>query len=404
MRRIVSLVLACWSTAPLAAQGRMLARFSEAQWREPTFVVDRAAYVAIFEVLDGGRVAQRYPRVEAQGAFALPAGETLLSDLDVNVGRMTEPPGSRTVFWSGGSYGTRPVATGSAPTARVLVLVASPAPLRVVPSSEFPALFQQSLAGTDSSLERRARTVAAIVAAVRPTADAEVATDIATMWLVSYHEFRGAGRSLAAGDPISRGAGCETGGYGIGILTTYSLEAACGPEFAHAQLNGSWGFGWAPFYPVYYTQPRRSPAAPTVPVTIGVRPGQRVTPTGPFGGGGPGVVRVAEPVVEQLPALRTVRWSGPIAGTSAEPGSAAPPMIQPSRGGSADRPSVGSGVRVTMPAPILVAPSSGGARPGGIAGSPPAAPAGSRRGPASAAPVPQAAGRAASPAVAPRKQ
>ncbi|MBI3789328.1 MAG: hypothetical protein HY275_00415 [Gemmatimonadetes bacterium] len=320
MRRVVSFAFAVTVALPLGAQGSLVARFSESQLREPTFVVSRSAYVAVFEVLDGGRVVQRFPRVEAQARFALPAGESLLSDLDIPLGRVTEAPGSRTVFWSGGRYGTRPVAYGSAPAARTLVLVASTSPLRVGPSAEFPALFRGAFEKSDSTRSRDDRTVATIAELVRPEGAADVATELTTMWLTDYREFRGAAASIASGDPLpSNGIAGGCGGYNIGVLTTYSQELACG-AYQPVWMGGGWsysfGAGYVPYFPIFFVPTRTTANPGSRPnTTVGVLPGQRVTPTGPFGGSAnPRITRVAEPPVEEIPQARIVRWNGGIAG------------------------------------------------------------------------------------------
>ena len=365
MRRVLSMVVTVLVVAPVGAQGTLVARFSESQFREPTFVVSQAAYVGIFEVLDGGRVAQRFPRVEAQGRFALPAGETALSFLDVNIGRVTETPGTRTVFWTGGGYGNRPVAAGAASTARTLILVASTSPLRMGPSAEFPELFQKSLARADSTLSRDKRTVAAVVAAVQPEGEAQVTTEITTLWVTDYREFRGAGVSIAANDPLPYlHGGATCGGYGIGVLTTYSAELACGRE--PIWMGGGWsygfGAGFVPFLPTYYLPGthNRAPTAPNAPPPVGVFPGQRLPSPGPQGGG---VTRVADGPIEQVPALRRVYWSGGIAGAPALPasggGSADP--VGGGGGGGAGRPAgFVRGEAPMLPSPISHAPASAG--------------------------------------------
>lgn len=404
MRHVLTLAAIVAAAEIAGAQGTFVARFSESQWREPTFVVSRPAYVGVFELLDGGRIAQRYPRVEAQNEFALPAGETALSYLDVPIGRLTDAPGTRTVFFNSGGYGARPVATGAAPMAHTLILVASSAPLRIGPSAEFPALAAKQLAATDSSLSRHDRALAAVLALVRPASgDAQMATEVSTLWSIDYKEYRGLGRSIAAGDPLPgtynryreggyggdgyRSGAC--GGYGIGVITTYSSEYACGREAVW--MGGGWaydiGAGYVPYLPIYFRN-RRSPGS-TTPENkpVGVFPGQRVTPTGPQGGG----VRVSEPPIEQVPALRG-RWTGSIAGAGEMPMAPASPAAMGGGGGggggghamptaqrysgpvfvapaSASPPArplaAGGATQVAGPTPILVAPAAAPAPVGG---------------------------------------
>lgn len=410
MRHVLTLAVTFVSALSAGAQSALVARFSESQWREPTFVVSRAAYIGVFELLDGGRIAQRYPRVEAQNEFALPPGETALSYLDVRIGRLTDSPGTRTVFFNSGGYGARPVASGGAPMAHTLILVASSAPLRIGPSSEFPAIAAKMLASTDSALSRHDRAVAAVLAAVRPAAaDADVATEVSTMWAAEYKEFRGMGRSIAAGDPLpgrrggyrEAGYGGEgyssgaCGGYGVGVLTTYSAEFACGREAVW--MGGGWaydiGAGYVPYLPTYWRGRRAPTTAAPENKPVGVFPGQRVTPTGPQGGG----VRVPEPPVEQVPAMRG-RWTGSIAGAAEVPvsqpaapmgsggggggGQAAPvgrhyyggpSGIAPTPGAPASRPVEGGTTQVYVATPVLLAPAAGSTKPAATASAPHAA-------------------------------
>ena len=405
MRRFLTMSAALVAAIPVGAQGTLMAKFSEGQWREPTFVVSRAAHVAVFELLDGGRIAQRYPRVEAQNEFALPAGETPLSYLDVNIGRLTQEPGTRTVFFNAGGYGVRPVANASAPTAHTMILVSSTAPLRIGPSAEFPAIAAKELEAIDASTERKARALAAVLAAVRPAGSAEVASDVVTMWSVDYREFRGAGTSIAAGDPLPgthwggyreggyySAGGC--GGYGIGVITTQSPEFACGREAVW--MGGGWaydiGAGYVPYLPFYYGDGgRRAPSAPTIEnKPYGVFPGSRLTPTGPQGG----VVRAPEPPVEQVPAMRG-RWGGSIAGSGEVPMGTPVGALNNGGGGGGEAPHAAPTVS-RYSGPIFVAPSAPPARApqgsGAVAVSTPApilvapmsAPAAGARGPAPA--------------------
>ena len=398
MRRILPFVACMLAALPLGAQVALLARFSESQWREPTFVVSQAAYVGVFELLDGGRIVQRFPRAEAQGFFALPAGETPLTYLDVNVGRVTEPPGSRTVFWNGGTYGTRPVASGGRPTARTLMLVASATPLRVGPSSEFPALARAALDSVDRALGSRERALAAVLAVVRPSGEADVASDVQTLWFVSYPEAHGMARSLAADDPVMYRGTCDV---------VSSASNACGTSLEHGGMphdgygssygssyGGGWGWGWLPYYVPYFptAMPRMAPTRPMTPVTVGVLPGQRVTPMGPQGGGpSRGVVQLPDGPVEQVPALRTVRWNGPIAGA----GGAYPSPVAPTTMGGAPPAPVAPAIHAAPTfAPVFSIPS---ARPTGpvrsasptYGGAPMTTPAAApmARGPAPAAPA-----------------
>lgn len=320
MRRVAAALVLALMAPPAMAQGTLVARFSETSFREPTFVVSQPSYVGVFEVLDGAKVVQRFPRVEAQASWILPAGESRLGDLDVVLGRVTDAPGTRTVFWNGGGYGNYPVAQGARTTARTLILVAASRPLRAGPSAEFPARYAEAWARTDSTAAREVRTLEALLAVVKPEGAAEVATERTTLWVTDYREFRGAGVSIAANDPVPYVGTGACSGYNVGVITTYSQELACGAQ--PVWMGGGWatsfGAGYVPYFPIFTTVPTAPPSASPAPgqPPVGVFPGTRVTPTGPFGGSPSArVTRVPEPPVQQVPAYRTVYWSGGIAGT-----------------------------------------------------------------------------------------
>ena len=257
--------------APLAAQERSLvAVFSETQWREPTFVVSRASYVGVFELVGGTRVVQLYPRGDAAARTALPAGETPLAMLDVNLGRLIDAPGVRTVFWQNGTFDQRHMPVSSVTDARTLLLVASTSPLAVGLPSEFPARHARALLAVNSALPPQVRAVQAAMAAVHPAlTGAELASDLQTMWLSSNPELRGSVASIGARDPYDSGLGCDAiYPYGYAAFTTYSSMRGCPDAFIPV-----WGYGWwVPAYPVFFT-PR--PAAPPATPTYGVPP---VTP------------------------------------------------------------------------------------------------------------------------------
>lgn len=364
-RRFRCFALAVMAAVPAAAQERSLvARFSETRWHEPTFVVSRAAYVGVFELLGGTRVVQLYPRGEAAAATALPAGETPLAMLDVNIGRVTGAPGVRTVFWQNGSYDQRQAPSSGVTEARTLLLIASDQPLAVGLPSEFRARFPRALAAIDSALPPQVRAVQATMAAVYPAlATADLASDLQTMWLASSPAFHGSVASIGANDPYDNGLGCDAiRPYGYAAVTTYSSMIGC-PE-PYIPL---WGYGWwIPGIPVYFpVTPRAVPNGPT----IGVFP---VSPTSSR------VRHVADKApIEQVPALTSSAFSAPSGSVSniagggrieTVPAVAAYPMAAPGGRGGGALHAVGERAQIHEDVPSYArpagAPSSRGAGPG----------------------------------------
>lgn len=259
---------------PAAAQERtLIARFSETRWREPTFVVSRASYVALFEIIADARVRQLYPRGMAAAATLLPAGETPLAMLDVSVGRLVDAPGVRTVFWQGGSYAQRHAPVSAVTEARTFLLVASVEPLTIGLPSEFGATFAGALARVDNALPSQVRTVQAVVAAVHPaSAAAEVTSELQSMWLSSNPSLHGSVASIGATDPYDSGLGCDAlYPYGYAAITTYSSLRGCPEAYLPIWLGyGWWGAGGVVFVPAPTPGPARPPAfgaPPTVPGT-----------------------------------------------------------------------------------------------------------------------------------------
>ena len=269
-RSLALVVLA--AAAPLAQERTLVARFSATQWREPTFVVSRAAYVALFEIVTDLQVRQLYPRGSAAAATRLPAGETPLAMLDVNVGRLVEAPGVRTVFWQGGSYGQRRAPESAVTDARTFLLVASDEPLTLGLPSEFGAAFDVALARVDSTLPGSVRTVQAVVAAVHPASrTADVASELETMWLAWNPALRGAAASIGANDPYNSGLGCDAiYPYGYAAFTTYASMRGCPEPYIPVWFGHGWGYGGVVFVPAPRSGGGRAPiigVPPNAPAT-----------------------------------------------------------------------------------------------------------------------------------------
>ena len=404
-------VLVMLVAAPSAAQERSLvARFSATQWREPTFVVSRASYIALFEMVSATQVRQLYPRGMAAAATRLPAGETPLAMLDVSIGRIVEAPGVRTVFWQGGDFGQRHVPASEAIDARSFLLVASTEPLVVGMPSEFAGAFAVALSRVDSALPAQVRAVQAVVAAVHPASKtAEVASELETMWLAANPSLRGAATSIGANDADGAAIGCEAiYPYGYAAVTTYASTRGCPDAFVPLWFDfGGWGTTGVLFIPAPMTGGERPPvvgftpssptAAPHVsgrvrhvgrewpieqrPVSTGSAfsaPANRVQnvagggreervplpappPTTGGGGGGGGVGRSGRPVADRAREEFVPRASAP--SVPARPWGGAP-ATTPVR--EAPR-------RVSPASPVLSAPAAPRA-----ASSPPARPATSR--------------------------
>ena len=296
MRQIVVASLVFAAALPLGAQERTLdARFSQTAYAEPTFYVNRAAFVAVFEILGGDRVVQRYPRVEAQAATALPAGETALAWLDVNIGRVTDAPGTRTVFYRDGQATSGAGFPARAATARTMLLVASTQRLNVGASADFLPRFREALDRQPAGRDGQERVLAAVTQVVRPDdAGVEFVTYVETMWVVGFPEFRNSAVSAYANESYGYGSACDAiAPFGYAAYATWTDTSGCPSPFV-AYFPGYLFFALPrhPFgYGPYAYSPRdRGP--------IGVAPAGPV----PFGGS-PGVHRAKPLTTQTLPAV-----------------------------------------------------------------------------------------------------
>ena len=296
MRQLVIASLVLAGALPLGAQERTLdAGFSRTAYAEPTFFVSRAAYVAVFELVGGDRVVQRYPRVEAQAATALPAGETTLAWLDVNLGRIADAPGTRTVFYRSGMAASSGGFPTRAPTARTMLLIASTQRLKVGASVDFLARFRDALDRQPAGRDVQDRALAAVVDVVRPDdAAAELVTSLETMWVVAFPEFRGAALSAYANESYGYGSACDAiAPFGYAAYATWTNTVGCPDPYVGYFPGGVFFFlPRLPFPHGPYADVPRDPR-PTGPV-----PGTPVPPRG-----SPGVHRAKPLTTETMPAV-----------------------------------------------------------------------------------------------------
>jgi hypothetical protein len=295
MRHFIAASLIAAGAIPLGAQDRAFsAGFSQSAYAEPTFFISREAYVAVFEVLAGDRVVQRYPRVEAQAAATLPAGESTLAWLDVNLGRIVEAPGTRTVFYRDDASASAGFPARAA-IARTMILVASTERLRIGASADFLARFRDAYGRLPAGPDEQDRTVAAVTEVARPDdPGAEVVTKVQTMWVVSYPEFRSAATSAYANDAYGYGSACDAiAPWGYAAYATWTNTVGC-PNPYVAYFPGAYFFA-LPRFPFGY-----GPYAAT-PFSRGPT---GVAPAGPFVPAGSSGVHHGKPLTTQtLPAV-----------------------------------------------------------------------------------------------------